>query len=334
MKILFTSHRFEPDIGGIEVNADVFARFFVSRGHEVRLVTQTIGNDSDAVPFPVIRRPSASRLVALHRWADVVYQNNIELGTLWPRVLVRRPTVVSIRTWIRGIDGRVRMVDRLKKWTLGQVDAVVANSEAIRKATFDRAIVIGNPYRNRLFREIPEIPRGKSIAFLGRFVSDKGADLLLRAFAQIQDEGAQLTLIGAGPEEKALRSLAGELGLKVHFTGPLRGEDLVRELNSHLILAVPSMWEEPFGNVALEGLACGCSVVGSNNGGLPDAIGPAGVLFERGNAKDLAAKLRLLLRDQSLRDQLHAKSPNHLKAHHEEVVCERYLKILTDAAGR
>ena len=334
MKILFTSHRFHPDIGGIEVNSEILARFFVARGHEIRLVTQTPGDDSGGFPFPVIRRPALPQLLALHRWTDVVYQNNIELGTLWPGLLVKRPTVVSVRTWIRGDDGRIRWVHRLKKQMLGRVDAVIAISEAIRRDSFEDAIVIGNPYRSGLFRVIPEILRENSIAFLGRFVSDKGAELLIRAYAQIQNESAGLTLIGAGPEEAALKRLAAELGVDVRFTGPLSGQELARELNRHEILAVPSLWAEPFGNVALEGLACGCVVVGSNDGGLPDAIGPAGLLFERGNLADLVAQLRRLLTDPRLHQSLRGKAAAHLEARREEVVCSEYLRILERVAQR
>ena len=65
------------------------------------------------------------------------------------------------------------------------MDAVIAISEAIRRDSVEQAVVIGNPYRSGLFRVIPEIPRENSVAFLGRLVSDKGADLLIRAFAEV-----------------------------------------------------------------------------------------------------------------------------------------------------
>ena len=50
--------------------------------------------------------------------------------------------------------------------------------------------------------------------------------------------------------------------------------DLVNQLNQSEILVVPSLWSEPFGIVALEGLACGCALLASDAGGLPDAVGP------------------------------------------------------------
>jgi glycosyltransferase involved in cell wall biosynthesis len=328
MKILFTSHRFHPDIGGIEVNSEILARFFVSKGNEVRLVTQTPGDDSGGFPFPVIRRPGARELIGLHLWADVVYQNNIEIGTLWPGLFVRRPTVISVRTWIRAGDGRVRWIHRLKKWALRRVDAVIAISEAIRRESFEGAVVIGNPYRSDLFRVMPEIPRENSIAFLGRFVSDKGADLLIRAFAEVQGDSAGLTLIGEGSEEAALRRLAFELGVEVRFTGPLRSEELVQELNRHAILTVPSRWPEPFGNVALEGIASGCVVVGSDGGGLPDAVGPGGLIFRSEDIGDLVCQLRRLLSDGELRGRIRMEAVAHLANHQADKICSKYLRII------
>lgn len=331
MKILFTSHRFYPDLGGIEVNSGILASYFVEQGHVVHLVTQTANEGPDSFAFRVTRCPSAGELIALYRWADVVYQNNIELGALWPRLFIRKPTVISVRTWIRANDSRVRWVDRLKKWTLTKADAVIAISEAIRSDSFENAVVIGNPYRSSLFRVRPEIRRENSVAFLGRFVSDKGADLLIRAFAQIKGESSGLTLVGSGPEEQELRRLADSLGVYVRFTGALQGEELVRELNRHKILAVPSRWAEPFGNVALEGLACGCIVVGSDTGGLPDAIGQAGLTFRSGECQDLTLKLGALLTDELFAKGFRSKARAHLLKHRAEFVANKYLEVLQSA---
>ena len=143
-----------------------------------------------------------------------------------------------------------------------------------------------------------------------------------------------LTLIGSGPEENSLRRLASELGVKARFAGALRGEELVLELNRHQILAVPSRWPEPFGNVALEGMACGCVVVGSDGGGLPDAIGPGGLIFRTGDIGHLIEQLRSLLRDHQLREDLRAASGTHLKKHLEETVSRFYLKAVERAAVR
>ena len=71
------------------------------------------------------------------------------------------------------------------------------------------------------------------------------------------------------------------LAENVSFVGPKSGDGLAEILNQHQILVVPSRWAEPFGIVAVEGIACGCVVVGSVAGGLPEAIGGCGVNFSQ-----------------------------------------------------
>ena len=61
---------------------------------------------------------------------------------------------------------------------------------------------------------------------------------------------------------------------------------MVEELNRHEIMVVPSRWNELFGVVALEGMACGCAMLVSDGGGLPDAVGYAGH-----NLKELIKKI-------------------------------------------
>lgn len=335
MNILLTSNRFFPDIGGIETISDLLARYFVSAGHSVRVVTQTPSGDvqgQEASAFPVIRRPSPGELLACFRWADVVFQNNVEVRVLWPLVLCRRPLLIGLQTWIRSPHGRRSHVHRLKKFSLDLADQVIACSEAIRRDSCSRACVIGNPYNSDLFRIVFDVSRSNSIVFLGRLVSDKGVDLLLKALALFPRPRPLLTIIGSGPEEATLQLLVQELEMAdtVTFLGPLRGETLVHELNAHEVMVVPSLWEEPFGVVALEGLACGCVVLASDGGGLPDAVGPAGLLFRRGDRDDLHRQLSRLLSDPSLRARLRACSVRHLPQFHQDVVSQRYLAAMEE----
>ncbi len=335
MNILFTSNRFYPAIGGIETISDLLARYFVSAGHSVRVVTQTPSGESLETPlfeFSVIRRPSASGLLACFRWADIVFQNNIEVRSLWPLLLCRRPLVIGLQTWIRSAHGRRGGLHRLKKLILEVADQVIACSEAVRRDSCSRAIVIGNPYNSDLFRVLAGVSRCKPIVYLGRLVSDKGVDVLLNALARFPQPRPRLTIIGSGPEEASLRLQARDLDMadSVTFLGPMKGEALVQELNAHEVMVVPSLWEEPFGVVALEGLACGCVVLASDGGGLPDAVGPAGLLFRRGDSDDLYCKLNDLLSDARLRSRLQACSADHLAPFRQDVVSERYLTILED----
>ena len=332
MNILLTSQRFFPDIGGIESIAEILARNFVSSGHAVTLITKSSADtlSDQQFPFQVLRRPSAWQMRSTFNWADVVLQNNLEIRQLWPMLCLNRPLVIALHTWIRTATGERGTLQQMKMGLLGVASRVIAVSNAIRIDSFPNAEVIGNPYNSSSFRVVSGIPRRQAIVFLGRLVSDKGLDLLLRSYAALQRPDWPLTVIGSGPEHQALQALACTLGLAscVRFVGPLQGEALVLELNAHELMVVPSLWREPFGVVVLEGQACGCVVLASDGGGLPDAVGSAGLLFRRGDQADLMANLRLLIEDGELRARLRGEASKHLAHFREDVVSAQYLEIL------
>ena len=330
MKILLGSHHFFPSTGGIETASNLLAREFVALGHEVRLITQTEGGGGD-FPFSVIRRPDGFELLGLVRWCDVFLQNNISLRTLWPLLLVRRPLLVAHQTWITHNDGSVGWQHRLKRFVLRY-----ATSFAISRAVADRlpepSILVGNPYDDRLFRDVPSEQRRSELIFVGRLVSDKGADLLLEAIALLDSE-PRLTIAGDGPERTGLEKQAADLNLqsRVAFVGAKSSEELATLLRQHEILVVPSRWAEPFGIVAVEGIASGCVVVGSASGGLAEAIGPCGVTFPNGDVPLLANALSKLLRDPAERERLRENSPAHLARFTPRHVAGLYLEAMKRA---
>jgi glycogen(starch) synthase len=111
-----------------------------------------------------------------------------------------------------------------------------------------------------------------------------------------------------------------------------RGSELGQLIADHKILVVPSLEPEPFGIVALEGLASGCSIVASRGGGLVEAIGPHGVLFEAGNPSSLASAIL----EAEARPELMNGADRHLAQHYAGYIAAKYLKILesTIAAQR
>jgi glycogen(starch) synthase len=179
---------------------------------------------------------------------------------------------------------------------------------------------------------MPEIARDKTIVFVGRLVSDKGVDLLLQALKLLQRDGfsPDLTIVGSGPEETRLRKLSADLGLdrQVTFAGQQSGNALAQTLNRHRVLAVPSRWAEPFGVVALEGIACGCVVVGSQDGGLKEAIGPCGLTFKNGKVDELAAQLRRLINEPETRANLLKNAPEHLPKFYSDAIAAAYLRMM------
>lgn len=339
LKILLLSHKFNPDIGGIEVNSEIYAHAFAAAGHEVRLLTWSAQNAETTFPFAVIRNPSKWTLVKEHAWADIVFENNPCMRLGWPALFFGRPCVVSLNTELSNSSG----VDWLKHAWLKRADSVICVSEAVRKKCWPTAAVIGNPYRANTFRRLPEVARTDDFVFLGRLVSQKGTKLAVLAFQQLLARLAEnksplkrpkLTIIGDGPERASLVQLVAALELTeyVRFTGFLQGEALVRQLNAHRFMLVPSLYEEAFGNVVLEGMACGCLPLVSDSGGLPAAAGPAGLVFSRGSVEALVASTWEILHAPLHEAQLRQAAPAHLALHTPELVSQRYLQVLATAA--
>jgi glycosyltransferase involved in cell wall biosynthesis len=201
-----------------------------------------------------------------------------------------------------------------------------------------KSTVIGNPYRATEFGLRLPAKRECDLIFVGRLVSAKGVNLLIDALAALGHQGHRptLTIIGRGPEEQVLKAQVERLGLEtqVRFTGEVRGAALVELLNAHKIMVIPSLWAEPFGLVALEAIACGCVIVGSSLGGLPDAIGPCGVTYPNGDAEALRRVLAELLDDPAMLESFRAPAEDHLKRFQPTAVAQAYLEIIQGAAGR
>ncbi len=336
--LLFT--RFHPSVGGLETVMEILAAEWAAAGGEVQVATDAAFAPSAATnrfPFPVHHRPSPKRLLDLVRWCEVYVQGCIGLRTLWPLLLCRRGYAVSHQTWYRRPDGRRGWEDRIKL-AVSRRAVNIAPSQAVADDLRTACTVIPNPYRADLFKLRPEVARDRCLLFVGRLVSDKGVDLLLSALVSLKGRGIQpdLTIAGDGPELPELRRLAAEHHLlgQITFAGPQPPETVALLMNRHRILVVPSRWAEPFGVVAIEGIASGCRVLGSKQGGLTDAIGPCGRTFPNGDARALAMCIEELL-DEPEQGILNDESrQNHLARHQPASVARQYLQVIQPTVNR
>jgi glycosyltransferase involved in cell wall biosynthesis len=138
-----------------------------------------------------------------------------------------------------------------------------------------------------------------TVVYFGKLIEQKGVHLLLEALAEVD---ARAVIVGFGPERERLESLAPPRTL---FTGPLEHRHLVHLLALADAAVVPSVFPEAFGMVAAEAAAAGAPPLVARHSGLaevaagieerypPELRGLAS--FERGDAADLAHKLRRLL---------------------------------------
>jgi glycosyltransferase involved in cell wall biosynthesis len=141
--------------------------------------------------------------------------------------------------------------------------------------------------------------------YCGRLDRGKGIDVLIGAFADVRGRHphAGLLIAGDGPERPALERLARGLGVAeaVLFTGFQSG--LTTFYGALDVAAVPSTEPDSFPRSAIEAMAHGLPVVGTDSGGIPEAIqdGVTGFVVPAGDAHALAQSLGALASDAALR---------------------------------
>ena len=123
---------------------------------------------------------------------------------------------------------------------------------------------------------VKKIPQGR-ILFIGRLTDLKGADYLIRAIPQAASKIGRplmLTIAGDGPERLKLQNLAARAGIKAEFAGWLQTEQKVALIRHADLLAVPSLWPEPFGLVGIEAGCLALPAVSYAVGGIPEWLKP------------------------------------------------------------
>ncbi|GAA4451814.1 glycosyltransferase [Phytohabitans houttuyneae] len=158
----------------------------------------------------------------------------------------------------------------------------------------------------------PEVPR---VLHVARLVEKKGTADLLKAFAVAARAvpGAELVVIGEGPLRESLTALAAELGTgdSVRFLGAQPYPETLRWVRESRLLCLPSVTapngdQEGLGMVLLEAAATGRPVVGTDHGGIPEAVvdGTTGYLVPEHDVTALADRIVTLLRDPELGERL------------------------------
>lgn len=211
-----------------------------------------------------------------------------------------------------------RYISELEWWLTYEAWQVICCSEYMREELRhvfslpnDKITVIPNGVRPEAFRvktADPEVrarfaaPHEKILFFIGRLVPEKGVQVLLHALSALREHVPALRLIvaGRGPYREELENQARFLGLErqVHFAGYI--DDQTRnQLYAHAEVAVfPSLYE-PFGLVALEGMAAGTPVVVGACGGFLETVEHEvnGLLAQPGDPSALAFQINRILED-------------------------------------
>jgi glycosyltransferase involved in cell wall biosynthesis len=141
----------------------------------------------------------------------------------------------------------------------------------------------------------------KYIVFVGRLEKIKGAHTVLKAMKAHPD--IQLKIIGTGTQEDELKQFKADNHLDhVTFLGKKGKQETLQIINGAEFLVCASEWYEVLGFTVVEAMALDKPVIGSAIGAIPEMVieGYTGLLFETGNADELAEKIQILYKDKEL----------------------------------
>jgi glycosyltransferase involved in cell wall biosynthesis len=177
---------------------------------------------------------------------------------------------------------------------------------------------------------------GLAIGFVGRLIPEKGLDLLFRAAVKLIGRWT-LTVVGTGPAQEELETLAERLGIagRVTWHGALPRSGVDQVWPRLDVVVVPSRttprWIEAVPRAALDAMAHGIAVVGSKAGAIPETLGDAGVVVPEEDVTTLSETLQRLHDDPAEHQRLGAAGRRRvMDTFTDAAIAQRTLAFWTD----
>ncbi|MEM7778026.1 MAG: glycosyltransferase family 4 protein [Pseudomonadota bacterium] len=280
-------------------------------------------------PFPDYK----VRIVEKHRSARRTSLNFVEsVAAAQPDIVVVHqhvPTAAAIAEGVRHVPVVIHRHAHPKQpknafqlwreaWRYGKFARSVWPSEAVLAPFASRQPVLGQravviPNGLNLADWTPAAERRQEILFVGRAHPEKGglpaAKAVRAVLADQPDWRARFVLSRAEDdtsEVEKIRAALAPVQDQVEIAHNLPFAAVKADFERCEIALVPSVYQEPFGRTALEGLAGGAVLVHSGRGGLAGIVGEAGRKVKNVEPDDIAAAIRVLVHDGDLRQNLRA----------------------------
>jgi len=172
--------------------------------------------------------------------------------------------------------------------------------------------------------------------FVGHLFPNKRIETALAALARLPADLPHRLVVVGGRRWKTrdVAELARSFGVaeRVMAIGPQPGEELVPLYAAAEALLVPSLYES-FGLVAAEAMACGCPVIASTGGALPEVVGDAGLLFPVNDVAALAVRMEEIARNAALRRELRRRGLGRAHRFTWERAAARVVDLIAEAVA-
>jgi teichuronic acid biosynthesis glycosyltransferase TuaC len=194
-----------------------------------------------------------------------------------------KPLVITARGSDVNLLTRYAAPRRMVSWAIRRAAAIITVSSALREALVDLGVeeskitVVRNGVDLQMFHPSEEASTRQiasdapALLSVGNLLENKGHHIVIETLQHLSS--ARLCIVGAGPEEGALRDLTRKLGVgaRVTFAGSVPQAELKRYYTAADVLVLASA-REGWPNVLLEAMACGTPVVATRAGGVPEIV--------------------------------------------------------------
>lgn len=267
--------------GGIERVVDLLARELSARGHDVTLLAH---RDSTTPCRRVAWRRSRSQALSdtlVHAGQLTLALRHLAGGPAlihsFARIAYMLPVlalpIAKVQSYQRAITPRsVRLGHRLSR---GSLRFTACSDSCAQSGNVEgHWTTVYNAVPVDRFRCVERVPTDAPLMFLGRIERIKGAH---HAIEVAKRTGRRLVIAGnlpeRGPDVDYARSIVAECdGARIVYAGPVDDARKNGLLGAACCLLMPIEWEEPFGIVMAEALACGTPVVGFARGSVPEVV--------------------------------------------------------------
>jgi len=162
------------------------------------------------------------------------------------------------------------------------------------------------------------------IVYLGSLTKYKGAHILLQALKGLN---CRCDLYGEGIMKDELNKMILDYDLDVEIHSPVPYEKIPLLYANSDIVVFPSVWPEPFGRIAIEAMAAGKAVIGSDIGGIKETVEKvAGIIIKPGNVDGLRKALKKLIDNPKLRANMGNMGVKAVKKYSKENVIKKIIK--------
>ncbi len=275
------------------------------------LISPSVYYALKAVEVPIIQLVYNYRIVCpdAHLFTGGQICERCVRGNYWHAVMRKCYKQSLIASgWYAGILGMhrlirtfVRKVDRFVVPDHFMASRLVAGgipAEKIRKNV--------NPFFVEDYQ--PSYESGNFILYIGRLIKQKGVFTLVKSALELPSNAPPIYIAGDGEERERLESLISSLGLqdRVRLLGPKWGAEVQQLMRESMFVVVPSEWYDNLPLVICQSYAMAKPVIASNINGIPEYVENEvdGLLFQPGDANELARCINRLSQDLSLRMQM------------------------------